>query len=142
MLAEGTPIFQLIFEGNYSFNLSDNLKISSAVTNALAYNNLDVEHGVELTFTKGHSEGLMLLQNKPNPFANETVVEFSIPEDMEVTFKVFNGAGSLIFRKTQYFESGLNAFNLGSELGDHTGLLFLKMETAEFSDVKRMIRIE
>jgi hypothetical protein len=142
MLSSGTPIFQLVFEGNYSFNLSENLKITSEITEALVYDMNDVEYNVELQFIEGQSEGLMLVQNKPNPFAFETVVEFTIPEDMEVTFKVFNGAGSLIFKQTKYYEGGLNSFKLSDELGDHTGLLFLKMETAEFSDVKRMIRIE
>ena len=142
MVSMGTPIFQLVFEGNYSFSLSENLKITSEITEALAYDNNDIEHNIELQFIEVQSEGMMMFQNKPNPFAFETVVEFTLPEDMEVTFKVFNGAGSLIFKNTQYYEGGLNSFKLSDELGDNSGLLFLKMETAEFSDVKRMIRIE
>ena len=142
VITEGSPIFQLVFEGNYSFNLSDNLKITSEITEALAYDNNDIEYNVDLQYIEGQSEGLMLFQNKPNPFASETIIEFTLPEDMDVTFKVFNGAGSMIFKQTQYYEGGLNSFKLSEELRDNTGLLFLKMETAEFSDVKRMIRIE
>ena len=141
-LQTGTPIFQLIFEGNKSFNLSDNLEISSKVTRALAYDENDVEHDLELRFVEGEKEGLMMFQNKPNPFVSETEIEFALPEDMEVTFKVFNGAGSLIFERTHWYTEGKNSFKLSEQLGDHKGLLFLKMETAEFSDVKRMIRIE
>ena len=141
-LQEGTPIFQLIFEGNKSFNLSDNLEISSKVTKALAYDENDIEHELDLRFVEGEKEGLMLFQNKPNPFVSETVVEFALPEDMEVTFKVFNGAGSLIFENTLWYTAGKNTFKLSEQLGNHRGLLFLKMDTAEYSDVKRMIRIE
>lgn len=141
-IVEGTPIFQLTFEGNESFRLSKSLDITSTYTQALAYNENDVEHTVELTYGEGMVDGLTLLQNKPNPFAFETVVEFTLPEDMEVSFKVFNSAGGLIFSQNRYHEAGLNSFTLGEELGDHTGMLFLKMETAEFSDVKRLIRIE
>ena len=141
-IQEGMPIFQLIFEGNRSFNLSENLTISSEITKALAYDEHDVEHDVELRFVEGETEGFMLFQNKPNPFASETVVEFALPEDMEVTFKVFNGAGSLIYTNTRLYNEGINAFKLSEELKDHKGLLFLKMETAEFSEVKRMIRID
>lgn len=141
-IQEGTPIFQLIFEGNRSFNLADELSISSNVTQALAYNENDEEHDIELRFIEGDRDGMMMFQNKPNPFAAETVVEFTLPEDMEVTFKVFNGAGSLIYRNTQWYTEGTNAFKLSEELKDNKGLLFLKMETAEFSDVKRMIRID
>ncbi len=141
-IQEGMPIFQLIFEGNKTFNLSENLRISSSVTKALAYDEYDVKHDIELRFVEGESEGLMLYQNKPNPFVTETVVEFALPEDLEVTFKVFNGAGSLIFQRTRMYREGINTFKLSEELREHKGLLFLKMETAEFSDVKRMIRIE
>ncbi len=138
---KGMPYFQLIFEGNETFDLSENLRISSSLTEAIAYDVNDVGHDIELRFVEGEREGLMLFQNKPNPFVTETVVEFALPEDMEVTFKVFNGAGSLIFKNTQLYTEGMNAFKLSEELKDHRGLLFLKMETAEFSEVKRMIRI-
>jgi hypothetical protein len=138
----GTPIFQLIFEGNESFTLSDKLSISSTITRALAYNHNDEEHTIELGFFEGESEGLMLFQNKPNPFASETMVEFTLPEDMDVTFKIFNGGGSMIYKDTRRYSAGLNAFKLGEQLKENRGMLFLKMETAEFSDIKRMIRID
>ena len=139
---EDMPLFQLVFEGNESFHLSDKLTITSSVTAALAYDENDVEHDVELRFVQGEKEGLMLFQNKPNPFSTETIVDFVLPEDMEVTFKIFNGAGSLIYNQTQYYTAGNNALKLSKELNDSRGVLFIKMETAEFSEVKRMIRID
>ncbi|MEM9549173.1 MAG: hypothetical protein AAGA77_24515, partial [Bacteroidota bacterium] len=142
LISRDMPLFQLIFEGNESFDLSDHLNISSSLTQALAYDIDHNEYNVELSFIEGEQEGFMLFQNRPNPFVSETMVEFTLPEDMEVTFKVFNGAGSLIYERSQLYNEGENTFKLQEELGDHSGMLFLKMETAEFSDIKRMIRIE
>lgn len=141
-ITQSLPMFQLVFEGNRSFGLSDHLKISSSLTEAIAFDTNDQEYDVELRFVEGEKDGLMLLQNRPNPFVDETIVEFVLPEDMDVTFKVFNGAGSLIYRSTQLYNAGPNTFKLNEQLKEHKGILFLKMETAEFSDVKRMIRIE
>ncbi|MDF1699230.1 MAG: HYR domain-containing protein [Saprospiraceae bacterium] len=141
-IAAGVPMMQLIYEGNFGSKLSDHFEITSSITSALAYDGDDQEYNIELRFTEGQRTGLTLLQNKPNPFAQETVVEFSLPEDMYVTFKVFNGAGSLIYELEQYYTEGVNSFKLNDQLKDHKGILFLKMDTAEFSEVKRMIRIE
>ena len=61
---------------------------------------------------------------------------------MEVTFKVFNGSGKLIYKTTNNYTEGSNTLKIGEQLGEYRGILFLKMEAAEFSDVKRMIRIK
>ena len=139
---EGAPFFQLVMEGNETFRLSNILDINSDITSAIAYNTDDESMDVGLRFEDPETFGILFGQNKPNPFLSETTVEFNLPEAMEVTFKVFEGSGKLIHKATKNYNEGSNTLKLGEQLGEYRGILFLKMETAEFSEVKRMIRIE
>lgn len=139
---EGLPIFQLIMEGNKSRILSDVLTINSEITDAIAYDKNHESLDIELLFGESAIEGIHLHQNKPNPFSTETLIEFSLPEAMDVTFKIFDGSGRLIFQENSDYPEGENVLILNDQIGEYKGILFLKMEAAEFSEVKRMIKIE
>lgn len=141
-IAAGVPYFQLVMEANVTARLSNILKINSDITSAIAYNTDDESMDIDLRFRDAEMTDVILAQNKPNPFLSETTVEFSLPEAMEVTFKIFDGSGKLIYKSSNNYNEGSNAFKLGEQLGEYRGILFLKMEAAEFSEVKRMIRIE
>lgn len=141
-VAKGVPFFQLVMEGNNSARLSDILNINSDITSAIAYNTDDESMNIDLRFEAAETTGIIFGQNKPNPFLSETTVEFNLPEAMEVSFKVFDGNGKLIFTTANNYTEGSNTLKLGEQLGEYRGILFLKMEAAEFSEVKRMIRIE
>jgi len=41
-------------------------------------------------------EGFDLLQNYPNPFGDGTVIEFRLEETMDLTLKIYDGAGKLV----------------------------------------------
>jgi len=140
-ISAGTPLFQLIVEGNSQSMLSDKLHITSDITDAIAYDQSHNGHDIELVYGRSGQTDITLFQNKPNPFLEETVVDFSLPESMEVTFKVFDNSGKLIYTHTADYGQGHNSITLRDQLGDHSGILFLKMESSEFSEVKRMIRI-
>lgn len=141
-IAQGVPFFQLVMEGNATARLSNILEINSDITSAIAYNTADESMDIDLRFEDAEITSVIFAQNKPNPFLSETTVEFNLPEAMEVTFKVFDGSGKLIYKTTNNYTEGSNALKLGEQLGEYRGILFLKMEAAEFSEVKRMIRIE
>jgi hypothetical protein len=141
-VTEGVPFFQLVMEGNSNARLSNILEINSTITSARAYNTADEAMDIGLRFEDAETIGIIFGQNKPNPFLSETTVEFNLPEAMAVTFKVFNGNGKLIYKTTNNYSGGSNSLKLGEQLGEYRGILFLKMEAAEFSEVKRMIRIE
>ena len=141
-ITPGVPFFQLVMEGNATARLSNILDINSEITTAIAYDMEDESMDINLRFDDVETTGVIFGQNKPNPFLSETTVEFNLPEAMEVSFKVFDGNGRLIYKTTNNYTEGSNILKLGDQLGEYRGILFLKMEAAEFSEVKRMIRIE
>lgn len=141
-ISASTPLFQLVMEGEGTGSISRSLWIDSATTAALAYDEQDQQMEINLSYMDAEDTDILMHQNRPNPFLESTVVEFDLPESTEVTFKVFDGSGRLIHRQSAEYASGRNQITLGAQLGDYKGLLFLKMETAEFSDVRKMFRIE
>lgn len=83
-----------------------------------------------------------LFQNYPNPFNPVTTISFSIPQQEEVTLKIFDINGrevtSLINRVMQMgsYKISFNASNLPS------GVYFIKFNAGDFYDTKRAVLLK
>jgi len=83
-----------------------------------------------------------LYQNYPNPFNPVTKIKFDLPKNGFVRIQVFDIAGRLIntlindFKFAGTYKIDFNASNLTS------GVYFYKMETVDYSDVKKMLFIK
>lgn len=87
-------------------------------------------------------DNYMLYQNYPNPFNPSTNIRYQLKHEQFVTVKVYNILGkeirTLVNEKQTPgdYEVSFDAYNLPS------GIYFYKIETNEFSNVKRMILIK
>ncbi len=83
-----------------------------------------------------------LSQNYPNPFNPTTKINFSIPKQSFVTLKVFDMLGREVAEllnkelSPNNYSIDFNASNFSS------GVYFYKLESAEFTEVKRMMLIK
>ena len=89
-----------------------------------------------------------LFQNYPNPFNPSTIIMFALPKQSNVSLKIYNILGELVFEliNNQTFEAGYHeiAFN-GSQLA--SGIYLYKMETfssgsKQFVETKKMLMIK
>ena len=86
--------------------------------------------------------GFSLMQNYPNPFNPSTTIKFTLPVNGLVTLKIFDIKGSLISElinadlQAGIHEINFNAANLSS------GAYFYKIETKDFTDVKKMLLVK
>jgi hypothetical protein len=55
-------------------------------------------------------------QNIPNPFSNETEISFNAPDNNELTFKVMNMLGAVVYEKRIKPQTGLNSIILLAEM--------------------------
>jgi len=82
-----------------------------------------------------------LSQNYPNPFNPVTQIDFEIPNDGNVNISVYDNSGKLVstitngFKTAGYYTSYFNASNLSS------GVYFYRLESKNFSQVKKMTLI-
>jgi plastocyanin len=84
-----------------------------------------------------------LSQNYPNPFNPNTTIKFSLPQASRVTLKVYDMLGNVaaVLVNNENMSAGsynadLNGITLSS------GVYFYRLETENFTDVKRMTLVK
>lgn len=98
-----------------------------------------IANNVGINAESGTVKNFSLAQNYPNPFNPITKISFSIPKQEAVSLKVFDVLGKELVelvnevKPAGTYEAVFDASKLSS------GVYFYKLETADFSDVKRMI---
>ncbi|MBN1971550.1 MAG: T9SS type A sorting domain-containing protein [Candidatus Delongbacteria bacterium] len=92
-----------------------------------------IDDNIENSFT--------LYQNYPNPFNPETSIMFILPMESIVKLSIYNISGSKIYEKSIKALSGLNNFIFNGE-NLSSGQYFYKIETDNFSDIKKMILLK
>ena len=86
--------------------------------------------------------GYALMQNKPNPFTDKTVITFSLPQNGKAVLKVYDLTGRIIKVISGAYSKGENTIELlKSELGT-SGVLMYQIESGTFTDTKKMIILE
>ena len=101
-----------------------------------------IENSSGITGNNTSVKKYTLYQNYPNPFNPFTKIKYNLPKNGFVRIQVFDIAGRLIntlindFKFSGSYEIDFNGSNLSS------GVYFYKMETIDYSDVKKMLLIK
>ena len=66
-------------------------------------------------------ETCMAAAARPNPFSDETILPFYLPEAAVLTLRIADGSGKIIYEKTTEFPAGGGQWRIGKELLDGTG---------------------
>ena len=80
-----------------------------------------------------------VLQNRPNPFADFTLIEFVLPESEQLSFSIFDQNGKMISRTEMFFEKGENQIKVDGKELPHLGLYFYRIESKENQFSGKMI---
>jgi hypothetical protein len=90
---------------------------------------------------------VFLAQNRPNPFAIFTQIEYGVPHSMAVDIAVYNAAGQRIstlvdgVKSPGYYKVNWQGMDdLGRKLAE--GIYFIRMTTDELTDTKKVIFIK
>ncbi len=134
-------LFELVFDVNQNTTLAKNLYINSGMTKAEAYtSDLDILN-VDLNIRGIESTEFVLYQNVPNPFSNNTEIQFSLPEGGDVTFSVYDLNGREILRETNTYTKGSNTITLNGDKLQSTSVMYYTLESAYGTASKKMIQI-
>ncbi|MFZ1322354.1 MAG: S8 family serine peptidase [Ignavibacteria bacterium] len=86
-----------------------------------------------------------LAQNYPNPFNPTTIINYTVAKDGDVKMKVFNALGKEVAVLVNGYKTKGN-YNVefdSNDLGSFsTGIYYYKIESGNFSEVKKMILIK
>lgn len=135
--------FGLTFKVKETATVSEAIKLSNDLIKSEAYyqnaNYWQVE-GVQLAFNESLSNAIVLHQNTPNPFRAETTIAFELPTANEINLTIYDVSGRLVYSQSSKYDAGLQKVNINkADLSNNTGMFFYRIETDDFTAVKRMM---
>ncbi len=139
-------LFVINFNSNESGKLSNSLTVNSELTRAEIYTHQ--KHGISENPVKlqyrgiDDNVGFELLQNRPNPFSEETTIEFTIPKTQMAVLTVYDVSGRILYSVEKEFQKGKNSIRLTrKDLNEMQGVMYFKLETDTNSASRKMILI-
>ncbi|MCB0622691.1 MAG: T9SS type A sorting domain-containing protein, partial [Saprospiraceae bacterium] len=146
-LSDEECLFLLRVEALRDGKLRDLIALHSALTRAEAYRTDGslLELSLDFTGPEGASapqSGIRLFQNRPNPFAQQTVVGFYLPQADEASLKVFDVTGRLLYQSQQLFSSGYHEIGIGRDELGKAGMHYYQLQTATESVTRRMLVLD
>ncbi len=144
-LENGKVLFSFSFTAMEDGQLSDLISLNSRFTKAEAYDNRGVlDLSLQFVDENGAiaAEQFELYQNQPNPFKDETVVGFYLPESGKATFTVYDISGRVIKSIEDDYSKGYNEISINRSELQSSGVLYYQLENAEHIASKKMVLID
>ncbi|MCR9055399.1 MAG: T9SS type A sorting domain-containing protein, partial [bacterium] len=139
-----SELFTLVLRARTDVQLSEALGMSDAVTPREAYGNGGTFEDVALSFgTAAEEQGLFALyQNQPNPFREETVIGFELPEAVPATVTISDVAGRVVRAYKVDGVKGYNQITVKASDLPAKGMVSYTIETKDHRATKQMVIIE
>ncbi len=142
----GDDLFKITFKAKETGSLLNSIRMTSSLTKAEAYTKTDESNGLSLSFTQNGKEiantSAVLYQNEPNPFENNTVIRFFVPENQEATLSIFTLDGKLVKEMNEVYTKGEHQVNVAKEEFPSSGIYYYQLKTNNFTDTKKMMYIK
>lgn len=142
VLKGGQALLNIRVKALKAIRLSEAVKLASEFTHE-AYDRSLNNHRIELNWSKASAQQFAVLQNVPNPFRQETVIGFQLPENGEAILEVFDATGRNVLTRKAAFIAGYNQWTLNaSDLGTASGVLYYTLRSGTYQSTKRMILLD
>ncbi len=144
LLNEETPLFELLFKAKSSGTLHEVIQLSNRHLQAEVYFDENQKADLEFYFEgkpKHPNDQFVLFQNKPNPFAGSTTIEFYTPQQNEFVLEIFSTSGQLVFQEKKVFPKGQNAILLDATIFDKRGVYYYRLSSGQASKSKSFIKL-
>ena len=137
-------LFSLVFSSNKELQLSDALILTNRYTPSEAYSDNSELFDVKLNYSGGtiNASAFALYQNTPNPFKNETIIGFNLPEANTVSLKIFDVTGRVLRTINNDYAKGYHEININSDELEGSGILYYQLESDNNTATKKMILVD
>ncbi len=143
-LPEGSVLFNIICRPIRNSKISELLWMNDAVTTSEAYPIEEVPSSIGLSSRNIKTEtNSFFMQNHPNPFKDETIIQFSLSEKSPVVLSIFDASGSMVSKSNDIYNAGNHTLVLTEkQLGSKYGVFFCKIKTKNLEQIIKILRIE
>jgi len=83
-----------------------------------------------------------LYQNTPNPFYEQTLIGFNLPEASEATLSIYDASGRTLHVIEGDFEKGYNNVQVDRDVLNAPGILYYRLVTPTRHATKKMMYIK
>lgn len=95
---------------------------------------------LKLDFNRtGNKDQVSLYQNTPNPFTDETIIEFYLPSASRATLSIRDVKGALLYQVENDYPKGKHQVRLKEEQLQGSGLMYYTLQTNDFTGTQKMI---
>lgn len=138
-IEEGEVLFTIDVQALNAGSISNTVSVINNPLTAEAYTSPEDVVGLELVMNSLEGGEFALLQNAPNPFSESTEVGFVLPENMNVTFTVYDVTGKTIKVLNDYYNAGQNTIRLTRSELNTNGVVYYQIEAGNYIATKKMV---
>jgi len=121
--------------------LSDQLRLRNSRLKSEAYVGPSLEKR-DIRLKAKESSDFKLYQNRPNPFTDQTDIDFELFESGEVTLTLYDLTGQVLNSITKLGVKGFNTWTLSKSDINATGMVYYKLEAGESKAIRHMLIVE
>ena len=140
-IKEGSTVMRIILLANEDLRSEDLFDINSSVTKAEAYDKTGrvIPFGNKLI----SQEGIEISNVTPNPWIDNTNINFSVSMDDNVRFEFFDVTGKLLHVREKYFTAGMqHTLEINRSQLPAAGVVYVRMSTSYAHTQYKMLVIE
>ncbi len=138
-------LYTLRLKATTNTSVSKVISVSSNITKAESYTAEGELKDIAFNFTNGAtttSTAFELYQNRPNPFKEETVIGYSLPQADKAKITIMDVSGKVLKLIEQDAVQGYNEVILDKAGLQGAGVLYYRLETAANTATKKMTLIK
>ncbi len=141
-LSAGDQLISLSFAAVEDGSLSDAIKADPSQSLAPElYDETMETHSLSIAFQEEVSE-IILFQNRPNPFSDQTTIGFQLPVDADITVLIHDASGREVYQDVQSYTAGQHAVVISSTVLPGTGVYYYSIAGPHGTVTKKMIKLE
>ncbi len=133
-------LFTLQLRATKSGNIGQTISINSEITEAEIYLANEETFLPFLNVQDEHAKDkFQIISCAPNPWKEETTINFILSESDHVSFTLFDISGRELYSTTKYFQSGNHQHQLRSSDFQAKGMVFLEIKTSKHTEIIKLI---
>ena len=137
------PLFYFVLEGDKKLFSSDQITMSGRIAEAKLISQMQLFDLVLARGAKNYEQTTeIIFQNRPNPFDQQTIIYFELPEDMEIELLVSNSMGKTVLSIKEFRLKGMNELVLLAEKLGTPGMYQYSLKTKNGLITKKMIYLK
>ncbi len=134
-------VMTLYLMADDEIELSDAIQLNPDGFNSELYDSEGNANSLELAFT-GNDSNLLVEQNIPNPFSDQTQISFTLGSADYVIMKIYDINGKVLKYTKGFYSKGRNTINLENGSIKASGVMFYEITSNKKTVTKKMVKLK